>query len=287
VTVTTLGEIAGVTGGRLVNAGPATAVTGPVAAALSDRDTGRPGVVVDDVAGMLAKLAHVHTGRLDTLTVVGVTGSAGTIWARDYIAQVLGGLGETVSGDELGYAGTALQATPLTRFLVLELPAPGVGHVAYLTGVVAPHIGVVLGSDDYMTSRAHGELAECLIPGGLAVLNADDPLVARMASRARAQSRVVTFGESAAADIRAEDVTLDGRERASYSMVTPHGSVAVRLNVPGRHQVPRALAAAAVALEAGMPVDRLGVALGGLTARRVQMSQVADALGAAAGEVGP
>jgi UDP-N-acetylmuramoyl-tripeptide--D-alanyl-D-alanine ligase len=285
VTVITLGEIAGVTGGRLVNAVPATAVTGPVAGALSDRDTGRPGVVVGDVDAMRAKLAHVLTGRLDGLTVVGVTGSAGATWAKNYVAELLSGLGETVAGDDLGYAGTSLQATASTRFLVLEMPAPGVGHVAYLSSVVPPHIGVVLGADDYMTARAMGELAECLLAEGLAVLNADDPLVARMASRA--QARVVTFGESADANVRAEDVTVDEGERASYTLVTPRGTTGVRLSVPGRHQVPRTLAAAAVALEAGMPVDRLGVALGELSARRMQVSEQADALGAVAGEVGP
>ena len=87
------------------------------------------------------------------------------------------------------------------------------------------------------------------------MLNADDPLVAAMASRTAA--RVVRYGESADADVRAMDVTLDGRGRPSYTLVTPEGTAPVRLGLTGRHQVSNSLAAAAVARELGMPLAEL------------------------------
>ncbi|BCJ51056.1 UDP-N-acetylmuramoyl-tripeptide--D-alanyl-D-alanine ligase [Actinoplanes sp. NBRC 14428] len=305
----TLDEIAAVTGGRAVNAGPAATVTGPVeydsrallpgglfvafegekvdghdyaatavaagaAGVLGSRDTGQPGVVAEDPLAALARLAHVVAGRLPELTVVGLTGSSGKTTTKDYIGQLLTRLGPTVApagslNNELGFPYTVLKATPETRFLVLEMGARGIGHIAHLAGIAAPRIGVVLnvgaahlgefGSVEG-TARAKGELVESLPADGLAVLNADDPLVSAMASRTRA--RVVLVGESERAGVRATDVTLDRRGRAAYTLVTPAGSAPVRLAVTGRHQVGNTLAAAAVALEAGMAVDELAAALG-------------------------
>ncbi len=68
--------------------------------------------------------------------------------------------------------------------------------------------------------------------GGVAVLNADDPLVAAMAAVTAA--RVVTVGQDAGADVRAEDVRLDEQGRPSYVLHTAHGEpVPVRLPLHG------------------------------------------------------
>ena len=305
----TLDEIAAVTGGRLVNADPAAVVTGPVeydsrkvvpgglfvafegekvdghefagaavaagaAGVLGTRDTGRPGVVVEDPLLALARLARVVIGRLPELTVVGLTGSSGKTTTKDYIGQLLARLGPTVApagslNNELGHPYTVLKATPDTRFLVLEMGARGIGHIRELAEVAPPRIGVVLnvgaahigefGSVEG-TARAKGELVEALPASGVAILNADDALVAAMAGRTEA--RAVLVGESTGAAVRAVDVTLDDRGRATYTLVTAHGSAPVRLGVTGRHQVSNTLAAAAVALESGMPVGDVAAALG-------------------------
>jgi UDP-N-acetylmuramoyl-tripeptide--D-alanyl-D-alanine ligase len=305
----TLDEVAAITHGRLVNADPAATVTGPVeydtralrpgglfvafagekvdghdfaAAAiaagavgvLGTRDTGSPGIVVDDPLAALAALASVVVSRLPELTIVGLTGSSGKTTTKDYIGQLLARLGETVApagslNNELGFPYTVLKATTATRFLVLEMGARGIGHIRYLTDMAGPRIGVVLnvgtahlgefGSVEG-TARAKGELVEALGEDGVAVLNADDPLVAAMA--ARTSARVVPVGEAPEATVRAVDVTLDDRGRAAYTLVTPAGSAPVRLAVTGRHQVGNTLSAAAVALEAGMGLAAVAAALG-------------------------
>jgi UDP-N-acetylmuramoyl-tripeptide--D-alanyl-D-alanine ligase len=313
----TLGEIASVTGGRLVGADPGTTVTGPVeydsrkigpaglfvafrgetadghdfapaavdagaAGVLGTRDTGRPGIVVGDPLEALARLARAVLDRLPDLTVVGLTGSSGKTTTKDYIGQLLSRLGPTVApagslNNELGHPYTVLRATPDTRFLVLEMGARGVGHIRHLAEVAPPRIGLVLnvgaahigefGSVE-ATAKAKGELVEALPADGTAVLNADDPLVAAMAGRTTA--RVVRFGEAAGADVRATDISLDERGRASYLLA----GRSVRLRVVGRHQVSNTLAAAAVALEAGMPPDAVAAALGELdivSARRMDV----------------
>jgi UDP-N-acetylmuramoyl-tripeptide--D-alanyl-D-alanine ligase len=101
-------------------------------------------------------------------------------------------------------------------------------------------------------ARAKGELPAALPPGGVALLNADDPLVLAMAERTAA--RVVTFGVYEQATVRAVGVTLDTRGRAGFTLVTPQGSAPVRLRLVGAHNVVNALAAAALAAELGLGV---------------------------------
>jgi len=107
-------------------------------------------------------------------------------------------------------------------------------------------------------AQAKGELVEALPAAGVAVLNADDPAVAAMATRTRA--RVVTVGRSPEAQVRADDVTLDaGRPR--FRLVTPQGSADVALRLVGAHHVGNALSAAAVALECGATPESVAAAL--------------------------
>ncbi|MFI6230654.1 UDP-N-acetylmuramoyl-tripeptide--D-alanyl-D-alanine ligase [Micromonospora echinospora] len=255
----------------------ARAVAGGAVAVLGTREVpGVPMVLVADALAAMGRLARAVVDRLPGLTVIGITGSSGKTTTKDLIAQLTVRLGPTVAppgsfNNELGHPYTALQAGPETRFLVLEKGARGLGHVRYLCDVVPPRISVVLnvgvahigefGSRETI-ALAKGELVEALPVDGLAVLNADDPLVAAMADRTRA--RVVRYGEAVDADVRASDVTLDERGRPSFTLVTPEGSVPVRLGLTGRHQVSNSLAAAAVARELGMPLADLAEALGGL-----------------------
>ena len=202
---------------------------------------------------------------------------------KDLLATVLAPLGPTVAppgsfNNELGLPWTALRADATTRHLVLELSARGPGHIAALCRVAQPRIGVVLnvgrahlgefGSPEAIAA-AKGELVEALPAwldgaGGVAVLNADDPAVAAMASRTRA--RVLTVGRSPGADVRADDVVLDAG-RARFRLVVDHGAAQgtadVALRLVGAHHVGNALAAAAVALECGATPEGVAAALSG------------------------
>ena len=248
--------------------------------------TAIPTVLVDDQLTAMASLAHAVVDRLPGLTVVGLTGSSGKTTTKDMVAQLLTGMGPTVAptgslNNELGYPYTVLKSGTHTRYLVLEMGARGLGHIRYLCGIARPRVGVVLnvgvahlgefGSVEAIAA-AKGELVEALPADGLAVLNADDPRVAAMAGRTAA--RVALVGECDAAEVRAEDVTLDERGRAGYTLVTPEGRAPVRLAVSGRHQVGNSLAAAAVARELGQPLPDLAEALGRLrlvSARRMDV----------------
>ena len=270
-------------------------VAEPSRAMALEHDRDGSGAAVLAALGALAR-AVVDELTATGVTVVGVTGSAGKTSTKDLLAAVLAPLGPVVAppgsfNNELGHPWTALRADAATRSLVLEMSARGRGDIAALAAVAPPRIGVVLnvgtahlgefGSRDAI-AIAKGELVEALPTadaGGVAVLNADDPLVAAMASRTRA--RVVAVGRSSAAQIRASDVTLDAAARARFTLHTPVGSRPVALSVHGEHQVGNALAAVAVALERGVDLGTAVAALGAaesVSARRMEVRERADGI---------
>jgi UDP-N-acetylmuramoyl-tripeptide--D-alanyl-D-alanine ligase len=238
----------------------------------------QPGDGAEPVLHALSTLAHHVVARLveHGLTVVGVTGSAGKTSTKDMIAAVLSRAGAVVAppesfNNELGHPYTVLRADRTTDYLVLELSARGIGHIAALTRIARPRIGAVLnvgsahlgefGSQDAI-AQAKGELVEALpaaADGGVAILNADDPRVAAMARRTAAA--IVTTGVDQPAVIRAENVRLDPAARALFDLVTPEGSAPVHLAVVGGHQVSNALAAAAVGRAAGLSAQTVADAL--------------------------
>ncbi|MEW9548910.1 UDP-N-acetylmuramoyl-tripeptide--D-alanyl-D-alanine ligase [Nonomuraea sp. NPDC050783] len=253
------------------------AVAGGAVAVLATRPVGVPALVTDDVQRALGLLAGHLLGRIGP-TVIGLTGSVGKTTTKDLLAQVLERHAATIATDrsfnnELGLPLTVLRADAGTRYLVLEMGAGRKGDLTYLTGIAPPHAGLVLnvgtahlermGSGLADVAEAKGELVEALPVDGFALLNADDPYVLGMAGRTRAE--VLLYGRSPRARVRAEDVRLDGRARASFVLVTPAGRARVELDLVGEHQVGNALGAAAAATALGLGAEEIAA---GLTAAR-------------------
>ncbi|MFC4610208.1 UDP-N-acetylmuramoyl-tripeptide--D-alanyl-D-alanine ligase [Streptomyces maoxianensis] len=248
------------------------AVAAGAAAVLATRPVGVPAIVVPDVTAALGALARFVVERLGT-TAIALTGSSGKTSTKDLLAQVLQRKGPTVYpagnlNNEIGLPLTALRAAEDTEHLVLEMGARYIGDIRYLTGLVPPKVGLVLNvgtahigefGGREQIAEAKGEIVECLPKDGVAVLNADDPLVRAMASRTKA--RVVLFGEAADADVRAENVRLTQLGQPAFTLQTPTGCSDVTMRLYGEHHVSNALAAAAVAHELGMSVDEIALAL--------------------------
>ncbi|MFF2993952.1 UDP-N-acetylmuramoyl-tripeptide--D-alanyl-D-alanine ligase [Streptomyces sp. NPDC057950] len=259
-------------------------------AVLASRPVGVPAIVVEDVQTALGALARHVVERLGA-TLVALTGSAGKTSTKDLIAQVLRSKAPTVFtpgslNNEIGLPLTALTATEETKYLVLEMGARGIGHIRYLADLTPPKIGLVLNvgtahigefGGREQIAQAKGELVEGLPEDGAAVLNADDPLVRAMASRTKA--RVVLFGESGEADVRAENVRLTDLGQPAFRLHTPSGCSDVTMRLYGEHHVSNALAAAAVAHELGMSADEIARALseaGSLSRWRMEVTERPD-----------
>ena len=245
-------------------------------AALTTREVEElPCVVVDDIQDGFVALARGVLQAHPEVTVIGITGSSGKTSTKDLLASVLSAAGPTVApvgslNSEVGVPLTVCRIANDTRFLVVEMGARGMGHIEYLADIAEPTIGIVLnvgtahvgefGSREAI-GRAKAELVAALPDGGLAVLNADDPVVRAMVGQTAARALLV--GASHEAGLRATDIDLDGAGRPSFT-VSGDGVVAeTRVSLPlhGEHHVGNALAVIAVALECGMAMGDIAEAL--------------------------
>ena len=142
------------------------------------------------------------------------------------------------------------------------------GEIRDLAAIGRPEIGVVtavqpvhlsrIGSIEAI-ERAKGELVEALPPDGVAILNADDERVRRMASRTRA--RVMTYGFADDADVRAENVESRGADGMAFDVIAGDDRRPAVIPTLGRLAVHNALAAVAAGLAAGVPIDGIAAAL--------------------------
>ena len=260
------------------------AVEAGAAAVLGTRATGAPSVLVDDAQAALQELARVvllrrrglpgPDGRPAPLTVVALTGSQGKTTAKDMLAHVLAAQAPTVAtagsfNNELGLPLTVLRTTLETRYLVLEMGARGIGHLAELCAIARPDVALVLNvgrahigefGSQAAIAQAKGEIVEALDGGlGVAVLNADDPLVSAMEQRTEAP--VVLFGRADDADVRLGQVHLDDLGRPDFDLTVLDRTEHLSLRLLGAHQATNAAATAAVARAVGLPFVEVATSL--------------------------
>ncbi|WOC12017.1 UDP-N-acetylmuramoyl-tripeptide--D-alanyl-D-alanine ligase [Gordonia sp. MP11Mi] len=242
-------------------------------------------VHVADTALALADIGRAVRAGLPQ-RVVGVTGSVGKTSTKDLLAGVLATTYVTAASEksfnnELGLPLTLLGAPDDTEAVVLEMGARGVGHIALLCDIASPTVGVITRVEAAHlemfgtladVAQAKGELVESLPTDGIAVLNADAPIVRGMTPRT--QARVLTYGVADDADVRATDIVLDDQLRASFTLHSPWGSTVIDLQARGEHQVPNALAAAAAGCGLGVPIDALAAGLSdaALSGLRMEMN---------------
>jgi len=240
-------------------------------------------ILVDDTRQALFDITADRLRR-QALPIIAITGSAGKTTTKDLIAHLLGRRLRVhkSEGNLNTYTGipiTIFQLDPRDRALVVEYAMSRPGEIRELTLAAPPTIGVVLnvglahvgflGSIDAIAA-AKRELIEGLAPGGLAVLNGDDPRVRAMSAVAR---RFTLYGLATDTAVRAERIKLHGLEGSSFTLVTPRGKAEVYLRLPGEHSISNALAAAAVALEFEFDSPAIASALHGFTppARRMNI----------------
>ena len=133
------------------------------------------------------------------------------------------------------------------------------GTIAVVTNIDPEHLEHYGGFDE--VKKAYCEFIENVPFYGLAVLCVDHPEVQAILGRIR-DRRIITYGFSALADIRAENVAPESGGSRFDAVVLERDGLrrsieGIRLPIPGRHNVQNALAAIAVALELGIPDDKI------------------------------
>jgi len=249
-----------------------------------------PGVVqvrVDDTrlaAALLSSAFYGHPSR--HLAVIGVTGTNGKGTTAHLIEALLaadgrrcgiiGTTGARVGAETVGLDRTTPEAVDLQR-LLRQMVEAGMGYAvvevashalalrrvagtrfagAVFTNLTQDHLDFHRTFEAYRAAKRR--LFEMVEPDGLAVVNADDPSAAVMAAASRA--RVRTYGIDRPADIRAAEIRLQ-LDGTAYAVTTPRGTLRVASRLRGRFNIYNALAAIAVALEEGVPPERIPPAL--------------------------
>jgi len=235
-------------------------------------------------AGLAAATAYRR--RLDSVAFIGVTGSCGKTTTKELVAAALAGelRGRKSPAQGNGpavIAKTVLRTTRRDAFCVLEVAAGWPGGVAQAARLLRPQIAVVthVGLDHRTIHRTleavAAEKRELLAgagDGATAVLNFDDPHVIAMAKGFG--GRVLSFGCSSGAMLRAEDVRSPWPERLSFTIRFGDRSLPVQTRLCGRHWVSSVLAALGVALAMGVPLERSVEALATVPPTPGRMSPV-------------
>ncbi|HEY6455934.1 MAG TPA: UDP-N-acetylmuramoyl-tripeptide--D-alanyl-D-alanine ligase [Steroidobacteraceae bacterium] len=204
---------------------------------------------------------------------IGVTGSAGKTTTKDLLYCALAGRFRCVrsadSNNQLySIARTLIGTGPRTDYCVQEVGASERGAFDPMMSLLRPHVGIVtnIGTDHFKSFRTRegvaaekSKLIACLPADGLAVLNADDDLVAAMASQCRA--RVVTFGMRGGAEFRGEIEQDRWPDRLALRIHRGGAAVLVQTQLLGAHQAGNVLAAVATACELGMPLADAAIAV--------------------------
>ena len=241
------------------------------AAALVERDVEAPAglalVRVADSVQALAALAR-DVRRSLALPVVAVTGSVGKTTTKDMTAELLSGFGPVLKtegnlNNQYGLPLTLLRLTSDHKAAVVELGMSAAGEIRTLTKVAEPDVATItrvapahlesFASVDAV-AEAKAEILEGLRPGGTAVLNGDDPRLARIGQRF--PGRVVWFGRDRRFDVSAERWRGTGFGMRFDLRIAGH-AYDVALPLPGPHFAEDFLAAAAAAHVLGVPPERI------------------------------
>ncbi|MGH2367886.1 MAG: UDP-N-acetylmuramoyl-tripeptide--D-alanyl-D-alanine ligase, partial [Chloroflexota bacterium] len=225
---------------------------------------GRLLLLVDDPLSALQRVA-AWWRRHHRARVLAVAGSVGKTTTKELLANILDRRFRVLRtpgnfNNELGLPITLLQLTPEHQKVALEIGISDVGEMATFAAIGRPDVAVITRiaaehmhhlKDLDTVEQEDGRLVEALSSAGVAVLNADDERVARMADRTPA--RVVSYGESDGADVRGSGVESLGLDGLAFDLHLGQRDRGRRVRLPlvGRHFVTAALAATTAAFEEG------------------------------------
>ncbi len=205
--------------------------------------------------------------------LIAITGSAGKTTTKETLATVLSVQFNVLKsqGNLNNHFGLPLQLLRLEcehELAVVEMGMSHAGEIAALARIALPDMGVVtcvapvhLGYFESVAeiARAKYELIQGLPPSGTAVLNGDDPYVSQFGRDF--PGKVLTFAVHHPADVRAENIHHHGLQGSTFQIVAGDASMPARLPLLGEHNIYNALAAVAVALECGVPLESAAAAL--------------------------
>jgi UDP-N-acetylmuramoyl-tripeptide--D-alanyl-D-alanine ligase len=237
-------------------------------------------LVVPDVLAAMAALGVAARTR-STAKIVAVTGSVGKTGTKEALRLAFERLGPTHASvasynNHWGVPLTLARMPSNAAYGVFEIGMNHAGEIAPLTRMVRPHVAIITTVEpvhiEFFPSiaaiaDAKGEIFAGIEPGGVAVLNRDNAQFERVRAHALASQAgsILSFGEHAEADVRAECIVLNADGSAVEARVLGE-PVMYRLGAPGRHVVMNSLSVLAAIKAVGGDLALGVLALSELTA---------------------
>jgi len=256
-------------------------------------------IIVDDTRIALGQIAAYVKQQVAPKTI-GITGSSGKTTVKEMLAAILSRLGKVLAtngnfNNDIGVPLTLLRLKQADDFAVIEMGANHIDEIAYSTALVKPDVAMIINiaaahlegfGDLCGVARAKGEIFSGLAADGVALYNHDTKFSSKWQWRLT-DKQIRTFScadhrdekkhrdakkdkqididnitNSLNADCYTSNVCLDVNGCASFDLQTSLGQCVITLNVPGKHNVCNAVAAATAAIECGANLDdiRLGLA---------------------------
>jgi UDP-N-acetylmuramoyl-tripeptide--D-alanyl-D-alanine ligase len=221
--------------------------------------------VSDTTRGLQALARDVR--RRSGTRVVAITGSTGKTTTKEITAEFLAGRYRVFRNrgnlnHHIGLPLSLFELRSQPEIAVVELGMNHPGEIRTLVGIAEPdvrvwtnvgdaHLGFFASADAIADAKA--EILEQAGPGDVLIANADD---SRVMSRARGfAGRIVTFGIDTSADVRAHEVQMKGLDGTAAKVSTPAGEILLQTPLLGRGNLANVLAAAATALQFGVPLE--------------------------------
>lgn len=240
-----------------------------------------PQIVVADSEHALGRIAH-GMQRDRRTAVFAITGSNGKTSVKSLLLAILAQVAREQHkvvyanpgnrNNEIGLPLAVLDAPEDADFAIYEMGAGKPGDIAYLTEIVRPHYALVnniapahlerMGSLQGVATTK-GAIYAALPADGVAVINADDAFGIWFEQHIVGQpprSRVLRYGLDHSADVSALAIRPSA-SGSQFLLTSPHGQVEIALALPGRHNISNALAAATLALAAGIGLDQIAAGL--------------------------
>lgn len=239
-------------------------------------------IIVADSRIALGQLAAAVKAKLG-LASVAVTGSAGKTTVKEMIAAILSRSGSVLAtkgnfNNDIGLPLTLLELTQQHKYAVLELGANHQGEIAYTTALAKPDVAIITNvAASHLegfgsiagVATAKAEIFMGLTTNGVAIIPADSEFTEFWLQRLNgvkvlqfSSSQYSNQHSSPQADYYASQIALALDGCAQFVLHSPQGQIAVKLALPGKHNINNALAAAAasICLGASLADVQLGLA---------------------------
>jgi UDP-N-acetylmuramoyl-tripeptide--D-alanyl-D-alanine ligase len=219
----------------------------------------------DTVAG-LGKIASYYRDKFSQ-PLIAITGSNGKTTTKEYLAHVLSQSGPVIAtvgnlNNHIGVPLTISRFDEKSRYFVVEMGMNHAGEIRYLAKIAKPTIALITGvGHAHMegvggkltdVAQAKGELFEELDASVIAIVNADDPHVVNLPTKAKR----VTFGLAPNANIRAENLEFL-RGHTKFTICHGNETHPVKIQMTGYHHVRNALAVFAICKTLGLATKEI------------------------------